>query len=106
MAMWVVQSWSVRETERAACDRALQGIAAHIEAEHPEILEVRTFVQWTGTQPHRGYVWMEKYESLTALEEAPATPRCAEVWAPVHAVTMPGTHGRNVWIDVEPNLTR
>lgn len=106
MGVWVVQQFSVRESDRARCMEALAAIGEHIKAEHPEILGVRARVQWVGRQAHRGIEWEEHYESLTSLDEAPATPACQEVWAPVHALTLPGSHERSVLLDAEPDWNR
>ncbi len=106
MAVWVVQQWSVRESDRPACDAALAAIAAHIRAGHPEVLAVRTHLQWVGTQAHRGYVWMEDYESLTGIESSEHTSACDEVWAPIHQLTLAGSHQRSVWFDADPTWTR
>jgi hypothetical protein len=104
--VWVVQQWSVRETDKGACFEALARLAEHIQAEHPEIDGVRTQMQWTGLQAHRGIIWVEEYESLAAVEQAHHTPACDEVWEPIHALTLPGTHGRSVWFDIGPNWNR
>jgi hypothetical protein len=106
MALWIVQQFSVRESDKGACFNALEQIAAHIKAEHPEILSVRTQMQWVGSQAHRGILWAEEYESLTGADSGEHTPACDEVWAPVHALTLPGTHQRSVWFDVEPSWSR
>ena len=104
--VWVVQQWSVRETDKAACFEALERLADHIKDEHPEIEGVRTQMQWTGTQAHRGILWAEEYDSLSAMEQGTHTPACDEVWSPIHALTMPGTHGRSVWFDIGPTWSR
>lgn len=104
--VWVVQQWSVRETDKGACFDALQKLTDHIRAEHPEIDAVHTQMQWTGRQAHRGIVWVEEYESLAAVEQGNHTPACDEMWAPIHALTLPGTHDRSVWFDVGPNFRR
>jgi hypothetical protein len=99
MGIWAVQEWSVREADRSACMEKLQVIADHIREDHPECTGVRARAQWVGAQAHRGIRWEEHFESLTAMEEAPATPTCFEVWAPILAMTMPGTHVRSVLLD-------
>lgn len=104
--VWVVQQWSVRETDKAACFEALEKLADHIKDEHPEIESVRTQMQWVGTQAHRGILWSEEYDSLSAMEQGSHTPACDEAWSPIHALTMPGTHGRSVWFDMGPNWNR
>ena len=106
MGLWVVQQFSIRETDRAQCLAALATIGDHIKAEHPEIDAVRTRVQWMGALPHRGITWEEHFESLTALEAAPTTQTCIDVWAAVHALTLPGTHQRTVLMDAEPSWRR
>ena len=106
MGLWVVQHWSVREADKSRCAEALQVIADHIKAEHPEILSVRTQMQWVGSQAHRGFLWAEEYESLTGADSGEHTPACDEVWEPVHQMTMPGTHQRSVWFDMQPSWTR
>jgi hypothetical protein len=106
MGMWVVQQFSVRETDRAQALAALKAISEHIKAEHPEIQAVRARVQWMGSRSHRSIVWEEQYESLTELEAAPATQTCADVWAPVHALTLPGTHERSVLMDADLSWRR
>lgn len=103
MGVWVVQTWSVRESDKAACLAALEAIAEHIKAEHPEVLGLRTNIQWVGDQAHRGIRWAENFESLITMEEGTHTPACDEVWAPVHQYTLPGTHTRGVWLDIGPN---
>lgn len=104
--VWVVQTWSVRETDKAACFAALEALTEHIQAEHPEIDGVRTQMQWVGSQAHRGILWAESYDSLAALEQGEHTPACDEVWAPIYALTQPGTHSRSVWFDMGPNWSR
>ena len=106
MGIWIVQQWSVRETDAGACQTALTAIADHIRDEHPEILGVRTEKQWVGSQAHRGFSWAEHYESLTAAETGTATQACVDVWKPVHDLTLPGTHSRSVWLDCEPTWDR
>src|SRR5260370_41660719 len=102
MGIWIVQQWSVQEADREGCEAALVVIGDHIRDEHPEIIGVRTHKQWVGSQPHRGFYWAEHSESLTAVEQGVSTPTCAEVWKPIHAMAMPGTHIRSVWLDAEP----
>jgi hypothetical protein len=103
MPVWIAQQWSVREVDKAACLEALTDLAEHIKAEHPEVLGFRTQLQWAGDQAHRGFLWAEAYESLTAIEGGTHTPRCDEVWAPIHRLTLAGTHKRGVWLDAGPS---
>src|SRR5437764_14789965 len=100
MALWVVQQWSVRESDKSRCAEALPVIADHIKAEHPEIQAVRTQMQWVGAQAHRGFLWAEEYESLTAADSGEHTPTCDEVWGPVHELPLPGSHISSVWSDM------
>lgn len=104
--VWVVQQWSVRETDKAACFGALEQLAEHIQAEHPEIVGLRTQMQWVGSQAHRGILWAEEYDSLAAVEQGEHTPACDDAWAPIHALIVAGSHGRSVWFDIGPNWSR
>ena len=103
MSVWVVQRFSVREADKAACLAALEVISEHIKQDHSEVIGIRTQLQWVGEQAHRGFLWAEAYESLTSAEAGTHTPTCDEVWAPVYAMTLPGTHTRSVWLDNGPN---
>ncbi|MHB8605064.1 MAG: hypothetical protein ACYDCK_07370 [Thermoplasmatota archaeon] len=106
MPTWVVQQWSVRETDKQACLDALAAIAAHIKTDHPEILGVRTQIQWVGSQAHRGILWAEAYASIAGTESGTHTPACDKVWEPIHRMTLPGTHVRSVWFESEPSWLR
>src|SRR3954452_7352721 len=106
MSIWVVQHFSVHETDREPCLEALAVIGRHIETEHPEILAVRTEWQWVGDRPHRAFSWAEEFESLTAIEHSAHTPGCDDVWRPLLATVLDGTHLRGVWTRAEPSWSR
>ncbi|MGY2876701.1 hypothetical protein ACVW00_003891 [Marmoricola sp. URHA0025 HA25] len=106
MGIWVVQQFSVREADRESCLAALKSIGAHIEAEHPEILAIRTEWQWVGDRAHRAFSWAEEFASLTAIDESVHTPGCDDVWRPVLAIITEGTHFRGVWTGAEPSWSR
>lgn len=63
-------------------------------------------MQWAGLQAHRGIIWIEEYDPLAAMEQADHTPACDQAWAPMHALTLPGTDGRSVWFDARPDCNR
>lgn len=108
MSVYVVFQWSIRPEKAGECDAALEKIVDHIRVEHASILGCRTFKQWTGPQPRRGYTWMEEYESVTAIDQDEGTPVCLEVWKPVEAMADAGTFTAAVWLDAPDgtSLTR
>jgi hypothetical protein len=103
MGIWVTQRWSVREADKDRCLEALQVITDHILTDHSEVRGVRTELQWVGDQAHRGISCADHSESLTSMEAGVHTPTCVEVWAPVYAMTLPGTYSRSVWLDADPS---
>lgn len=101
----VVHEFSVRPADVGAVDEALASIVAHIREDHPEVLTIDTFKQWVGSRPHRGYVWLEGFESLTAMEAGPSSPTCAEVWEPIYRLAIEGTILRSVWLATPDTLS-
>lgn len=104
MSIYYVATWSVNQNDAAACEAVLKAIADHIRAEHPSIRSLRTFRQAWGPAPRRGYVWYEEYESLTVMEADPGTPRCEEIWQPVHQMAEAGTFNAAIWTDPQRGL--
>jgi hypothetical protein len=104
MSIYYVASWSVNQNDTSACEEALAAIGEHISAEHPSIRSVRTFRQAWGPAPRRAYAWYEEYESLTAMEADPGTPRCEEIWSPVHGLAGAGTFSAAIWTDPQRGL--
>ena len=78
---------------------ALAAIKAHVAEKHPAIPTVRVFRQFCGPLPHRAYLWMEEFPSLTALDDEPSFPECDAVWAPVKALAIPGSFYQAIWTD-------
>ncbi|HLX36102.1 MAG TPA: antibiotic biosynthesis monooxygenase [Candidatus Limnocylindrales bacterium] len=100
MATQVAIAWSVPEGHEAEIETALDAVRAHIESDHPQVLAVRLLRQFAGSEPHRAYLWLEEYESLGAFSQLKGTPACDEVWRPIRALMIPGTHRQSVWSDV------
>ena len=100
----VVFQWSIRPEETGDCEDHLARVVEHITADHPTILAVRTFRQWTGPLPRRAYIWLEEYENLATLESSPDTPACADVWKPIEAMAQAGTWTTSIWLDAAPHL--
>jgi hypothetical protein len=103
--VYVVHEFSVRPADVAAVDAALASIVAHIREDHPEVLTCETFKQWVGSRPHRGYVWLEGFESLTTMDAGPASPTCSEVWEPIYRLASEGSILRSVWLATEEALS-
>lgn len=104
MSIYYVAEWSVNQNAAAACQEALAAIADHIKSEHPSIKSVRTYRQAWGPAPRRSYVWYEEYDSLTAMEADPGTPRCEEIWEPIHRLAEAGTFTAAIWTDPQRSL--
>ena len=98
--MHLAIQWSVAEGHEAEIDQALDAVRAHVEADHPQILATRLLRQFAGGEPHRAYLWLEEYASIGALEQLTSSPECDEVWRPIRAAMLPGSHRQSLWGDV------
>jgi hypothetical protein len=103
--VYVVHEFSVRPADVGAVDAALASIVAHIRADHPEVLTCDTFKQWVGSRPHRGYVWLEGFESLTTMDAGSSSPTCTEVWEPIYRLASEGSILRSVWLATPDGLS-
>jgi|tagenome__1003787_1003787.scaffolds.fasta_scaffold16743129_2 hypothetical protein len=45
-------------------------------------------------------------ESLTTIDQSAHTPGCDEVWRPLLAMVLDGTHLRGVWTGADPSWSR
>ena len=104
MSIYYVATWSINQNDTAALEKALTAVAEHIRAEHPSIRSLRTLRQVWGPAPRRAYTWYEEYESLTSMEADPGTPRCDEIWKPVHRLAEAGTFSAAIWTDPQRGL--
>jgi hypothetical protein len=103
--IFVVHEFSVRPADQPEVDQSIAAIVAHIRDDHPEVVSCQTYRQWIGPRPHRGYSFMEGYTSLAALESAPGSPTCTEVWEPIYRLAQEATVMRCVWLATAPELT-
>ncbi len=104
MSVFYVAQWSVRPSDAAACEAALQAIADHVRDSHPGVLSLQILRQAWGPNPRRAYLWMEEYASLSAMEAEPETPACAVVWEPLEALMLAGTYLTSVWSDPQRSI--
>jgi len=103
-SVFVVHEFSVRAADQAEIDAALAVIVSHIRAEHPEVLSCQTYKQWVGPRGHRAYIWLEGFESLTAMDAGTATPTCVEVWESIYRLAQDGSVLRSVWLGTPDTL--
>lgn len=103
MSVFHVAEWTAARERLPELERALDRALEHVRGEHPSVRGARCWRVSYGPGPARpGFVWMEEFESLTACEEAQrleTTGACEEVWAAIHACTMPGTFSTSLWND-------
>jgi hypothetical protein len=104
-AVFVVHEFSVRPADVPAVEAALASIVAHIRDDHPEVLTCDTYRQWVGSRPHRGFTWLEGFESLSTMESGTSTPTCTEVWEPIYRLAQDGSVLRSVWLATAPELS-
>jgi hypothetical protein len=103
--IYVVHEFSVRPAAQTEVESALATIVGHIRADHPEVLTCQTFKQWVGPRAHRGYVWLEGFESLSTMDSGAETPTCKEVWEPIYRLAQDGSVMRSVWIEPPAELS-
>lgn len=101
MSIFYVARWSVREADLVSHADSLANLAMHTQREHPLIEEVRLFRERWGTGPRHQYVWMERYQTLAALESDSEPPACtcADVWAPIYALAQDQSFHAAVWTE-------
>ncbi len=99
MSVFYVAQWSVAEPDHAACEEAVVRLAEHVRSAHPGIRTVRTLRQAWGPLPRRAYIWVEEFESLSAMDAEPETPECNAAWQPIHDLSLAATFTGSVWTD-------
>lgn len=99
MSVYHVAQWSVGGADAEACEKAIEAMAEHVRTVHPTVASFRIYRQLFGPLPWRGYLCHAEYENLVALEADPDTPACDEAWAPIFAVTQPGSFAMSIWSD-------
>jgi hypothetical protein len=99
---WVAQ-WTVQQDKTKEHEELMMALLQHVRKDHPSVLTSRTWRVRLGAAPATpGRIWMEEYESLTAVDTADRTegsPACDELWKRVHEMAVPGTFVTSVWVD-------
>jgi len=98
MTTYFVAQWSVPADRLAEHDAALKRLLAHTRG-HAAIRSFQVLRQRWGPLPRHGYLWVEEYDSLDALDRDSRPPACTcvEQWAPIHALAVEGTFRAGVW---------
>lgn len=103
MSVFYVAQWTAARERLPELERAIERLQEHVRHEHPSVRGVRCWrVQWGGEPARPGYVWMEEFESLTAIDDSDRTessPACEEVWSAIYACAVPGSVTTGVWRD-------
>jgi hypothetical protein len=101
MSVFYVVQWTAIRERLPELQQALTRLQEHVRLEHPSVRSARSFrVQWGGEPARPGFIWMEEFESLTAIEESErleSTPACDEVWASIYACAVAGTIMTGLW---------
>jgi hypothetical protein len=101
MSVFYVVQWTAIRERLPELQQALTRLQEHVRLEHPSVRSTRSFrVQWGGEPARPGFIWMEEFESLTAIDESDrleSTPACDEVWAAVYACAVAGTIMTGLW---------
>lgn len=82
---------------------ALPARLHHVREARPRVLSVCTWNVYSGGEPAwPGRVWMEKFASLTAIDEREERERalvCEQRWYRIHTLAVPGTCRTAIWTD-------
>jgi hypothetical protein len=103
MSVFYVVQWTAFRDDLPAVEAAIVALHDHVQREHPSIRSVRCFRSQFGGAPARpGFIWMEEFESLTAIDESDrseTTAGCTEVWDAIYARAVPGSVTIELWRD-------
>jgi hypothetical protein len=101
LSVFFVAEWTAVREKLPDLEQAVQHALEHVRQEQPSVKSARCWRKRFG-EGLPGFIWMEEFESQTAMEEserAESTPACAEVWNAIYACVVPGTYTTTLWID-------
>lgn len=101
MGVFFVAEWTAVREKLPDLEQAIQHALEHVRRDHPSVGSARCWRKRFG-DGLPGFIWMEEFESQTAMEESERvefTPECTEVWNAIYACAVPGTVATSLWID-------